>query len=168
VPEREAARAERGLELGTERAGQHVDREALVVHRRHPGHRGEIEQHTAEAGHAGPAHAAAPTGHGHRDPMVVASADDGGNFTRIGGSADCSGHRRDLAGPRPVHRQRPPIAAGLGAGAGLVRGIGADTLERRDERRIQGRRVTEAAAYSIRRTLERDGRRRRAHASGSE
>ena len=158
MPEGEAAGPQVGLEIGPERAGEDVGREALVVHADHAGHGREVEQHAAVAGHAGAAHAAAAAGGGDGHTVLVAHAEHGGDLAVVDRPAHHRRQRAHLPGQRPVHRQRPPVPARLGPGR-RVGGRGrAGDGQRLQHRRIEGRRLREARTHLRGRSDELDGR----------
>ncbi len=118
------------LEIGPERPGEDLDDARAVVDGDDPGQPGEVEHDAAEGRHRRPAHAAAPAGRGQRDPGAGTDGDHGGDLVDGAGPGDGGGDARHLAGQRPVQRERPPVPAGLGDRAGVLRG--------RDERRHLG------------------------------
>ena len=156
-----------GLEVGPERAGQDVDREALVVDVDHAGHRREVEQHAAVARDAGPAHAAAAAGGGDGHAVLVAHAEHGGHLAGVGRPAHHRRQRAHLPVERPVHGQRPPVPAGLGPGGRVGRRGRAGGDQRLAHRGIERCRLRQARTHVLGRPGELDGRGGCGH-SGSE
>jgi hypothetical protein len=134
VADRQAVAAlELLLEQVAEGAGGDVDHERGVVDVADPGEGGGVEDDAAEHRHRRPADPAAPAGGGERHPGLVADRHHGGDLLGAGRPGDDGGAGRHLVLGGPDHRQRPPVAAGLGGGGRVGGDLGAHPVEPLDE-----------------------------------
>jgi hypothetical protein len=114
VADCEAVRAAQlRFQIWAEGAGQHFHDARDCVDRHDALQCRQVQQHATKERYRGAQHATTSTRRGDRYTRLVAQHEHGGD---LGGGARTSNHRSalgDLAGKRPVHCQRPPIAAGL-------------------------------------------------------
>ena len=171
VPDRRVVLAtQRVLEPRAEGSRPDVQHERSVVDVDDARECAEVEHDTTVHRDARATDAAAPRRRRHRDPRVVAHAQDGGHF--IGRSRPChrGGARRDLSVERPDHRERPPVAARFGDRRRVDRDVGAHRAQPPEHLAVdrdRGRR--EVRVHVGRGSTERDRWRRlpgRAHGAG--
>ena len=128
-----AALTQLRLEIGSERAGPHLDHAGDGIDVDDALHRGEIQHDTAEGRYRCTRHAAAPACSSDRHCTSGTLGEHGNDLLGGGRSADCAGSLGDGSIQRPVHRKGPPVAARLG-GCGVAGDRLADRLQPRDQR----------------------------------
>ena len=137
VADAQAVAGQLGLQVRPERAGEHLDDAGDLVDGDDAGQPGEVQDDPAAHRRGCAAHPAAPAGSSERDAVVVADATDSADLLDRLRPAHRRGATRHLAGEGPVHRQRPPVAAGLGRRIGVGGGRRRRRAARRAPRRAR-------------------------------
>jgi hypothetical protein len=114
VAEGVAATVKLFFEVVAERAGANREQQRLVVGGDDAGEAGDVEHHAAEHRNARATHAAAPTGRSDRHARSVAIGEHARHLVDRHRAGDGRGHAAHRRRQRPLHGERPPIAARLG------------------------------------------------------